>query len=91
MSPDDLPEADLVIRSGDACVGVTSLAPVAFKYNHAGHATTRVPVVDAPIDTPLYYGSNVKSEKESLDSEASRSSQSEFVNGEPITVTREDI
>lgn len=91
MSLDDLPEAALAIRSGDACTGLASLAPVAFNDNHTSHAATSIPVVDAPIDTSLHYGSDVKNEKESLDSGAPRPSQTKFLNGEPIIVTGEDI
>jgi hypothetical protein len=86
MSLDDLPEGAHAIQSGAAHAGVANSTPSAFK-----DAAMSVPVVDVPIDTPMHYDSDIRGEKASLASEAPTSSQTKFLNGEPIIVTGEDI
>lgn len=90
--PADTAEAHS-LQFGASPAGVSSLAPEAFKSSHADHPLPSVPVTDAVL--PASQETDAKDEKASINSDTPSISpyqrQIEYVDGEPVITTGEDV
>ena len=82
------------LQFGASPLGVTSLAPEAFKSSGADHSMPIVPVTDAVL--PPFHETDAKDEKASIDSQTPsiapfESQGVQYVNGEPVITTGEDV